>query len=100
MSTIKASCPICGDVTLSVRDVKLVINSVPDRSYYAFDCHGERVVKPAGPEVVSKLKHTGVTLEHVIVPAEALEERLGPALTPDDVLDFMNSLDALDAEAA
>ena len=38
MTTIKASCPSCGDVELTPQQVRLVVCSVKSWSYYAFTC--------------------------------------------------------------
>jgi len=98
MATIKASCPSCGDVDLTPAQVRLVVCSVKDWSYYAFGCVrcGDEVRKPAGTEVQRLLRTGGVKVEHWVVPAEALEEHAGPTITYDDVLDFALRLEALD----
>ena len=90
MTTIKASCPSCGDVELTPAQVRLVVCSVKSWSYYAFTCTTcqEEVRKPAGRDVVALLISGGVVAEPWSVPAEALEQHDGPALTYDDVLDF------------
>jgi len=90
MTVIKATCPSCGDVELTPAQVRLVTSNVPDRSYYSFTCGacGDLVRKPAGDEVVRLLRVGGVVAERVHVPAEALEQHDGPALTWDDVIDF------------
>jgi len=38
MTTIKASCPTCGEVELTPADVSLMVCSHAPLSYYAFDC--------------------------------------------------------------
>lgn len=90
MTTIKASCPCCGDVELTPAQVRLVVCTVADWSYYSFTCStcSDEVRKPAGPDVVSLLKTGGVPVERWTVPAEALEPHEGPAVAYDDVLDF------------
>ena len=90
MTTIKASCPCCGDVELKPTEVRLVVCTVSDWSYYAFTCETcrDEIRKPAGADVVSLLQTGGVPIERWTVPAEALEEHDGPQITYDDVLDF------------
>jgi hypothetical protein len=90
MATIKASCPCCGDVELTATQVRLVVCSVADWSFYAFTCDQcrDEVRKPAGAEVVSLLRSGGVPVERWVVPAEALEPHEGPVIAYDDVLDF------------
>ncbi|MFZ0158049.1 MAG: hypothetical protein WAL50_03380 [Kineosporiaceae bacterium] len=102
MTTIKASCPSCGDVELTPPQVRLVVCSVRAWSYYAFTCGSclDEVRKPAGRDVVALLVSGGVIAEPWAVPAEALEEHTGPTLCYDDVLDFALWLDHADLVAA
>lgn len=102
MTKIKASCPSCGDVDLTPPQVRLVVCSVPDWSYYSFRCTTccDEVRKPANAEVVRLLKVGGVVAEPWTIPAEALEERSGPTIGYDDVLDFALWLDGADLIAA
>ncbi|WP_369052112.1 MULTISPECIES: hypothetical protein [Kineococcus] len=98
MTTIKASCPCCGDVELTPKQVRLVVCSAKDRSFYAFDCPKcrDEVRKPAGEDVVALLVSGGVAVERWVIPAEALEEHRGGAIAWDDVLDFALVLDSCD----
>ena len=102
MTTIKASCPSCGDVELTPQQVRLVVCSVKSWSYYAFVCTAcsEEVRKPAGRDVVALLISGGVVAEPWNVPAEALEEHAGATLNYDDVLDFALWLEQADMLAA
>ncbi|HVM28162.1 MAG TPA: hypothetical protein VM433_10910 [Mycobacteriales bacterium] len=90
MTTIKASCPGCGEVELTPADVSLMVCSHARLSYYAFTCPGcaDEVRKPADDHVVSLLVSGGVPATVWDVPAEAIEPRTGPALTYDDLLDL------------
>lgn len=101
MTTIKATCPMCGDVDLAPSDVRLTVAGSSDGSAhetgtgwarYTFTCSGcsDQVAKTADHEVVALLSSAGVQIDHV--PAEALEPRTGPALTYDDLLDFAMQL--------
>jgi hypothetical protein len=102
VTIVKASCPTCGDVELTACELRFVLNSVADRSFYQFTCDtcDGRVTKPACQAVVRLLILGGVEPERVDVPAEALEDHHGPALTWDDVLDFAAALDRTDLVAA
>jgi predicted RNA-binding Zn-ribbon protein involved in translation (DUF1610 family) len=102
VTLIKASCPTCGDVDLRPRQVRLVVCSVPERSSYAFSCPrcSAEVRRPADGEVVRLLRAGGVVAERWDIPAEALEERTGPALGYDDLLDFVLWLERADLPAA
>lgn len=95
---IKATCPECGEVELTSRDVRLMVCSVPTLSYYSFDCLGcvRQVRKPADERIVSLLRSGGVRVERWTVPAEALEEKVGAALAYDDLLDFVLELGRAD----
>ena len=104
MTTIKASCPNCGEVELTPSDVSLMVCTHAALSYYAFDCPHctDEVRKPADDHVVSLLVSGGVPAQVWELPAEALEERTGPQLSYDDLLDFALQLGTTDllAEAA
>jgi hypothetical protein len=90
MTTIKASCPSCGEVEMTSKDVSLMVCSHPPLSYYAFACPScrEEVRKPADDHVISLLMSGGVRAQVWELPAEALEPKVGPVLGYDDLLDF------------
>jgi hypothetical protein len=102
MTTIKTSCPVCGDVELTPTQMRLVVCSRTDWSYYAFACTTcrEQIKKPADEEIIALLVSGGVVAEHWGIPAEALEEHSGRAISYDDVLDFALSIDQIDLLAA
>ncbi len=101
MTTIKASCPICGDVELKPAQLRLVVCSRSEWSYYAFTCTTcrDEIRKPADEEIVALLVSGGVLAERWHVPAEAMESHAGLAISYDDVLDFVLNLDRLDVAA-
>lgn len=102
MTTIKASCPGCGDVELTPRQVRLVVCSVVRRSFYSFTCStcADEIRKHAGQDVVALLTSGGVVAERWVIPAEALEEHAGDVLCVDDLLDFCIWLEHADLVAA
>ncbi|MCU1588998.1 MAG: hypothetical protein JWP11_254 [Frankiales bacterium] len=105
MTTIKASCPTCGEVELTPGDVSLMVCSHAPMSYYSFCCPTctDEVRKPADDHVVSLLVSGGVPAQVWELPAEVLEAKAGPVLTYDDLLDFaleLGSTDLLSAAAA
>lgn len=102
MTTIKASCPTCGEVELTPADVSLMVCSHAPLSYYAFTCTTchEVVKKPADDHVVSLLVSGGVPAQVWDLPAEALEVKAGPVLSYDDLLDFALQLGSTDLLAA
>jgi hypothetical protein len=102
MTTIKASCPTCGEVELTPADVALMVCSHAPLSYYAFECQGcgEEVRKPADDHVVSLLVSGGVPATVWDLPAEVLEIKAGPVLSYDDLLDFALQLGETDLLAS
>jgi hypothetical protein len=91
MTTIKATCPVCGDVDLRPPQLRLVVCNRPGWSYYSFRCTRcrDEIRKPADEDVVMLLVSGGVVAEQWKIPAEALEQRTGPVISYDDVLDFV-----------
>ncbi len=95
MTTIKATCPSCGEVGLTPDEIELrVADHGAAASYYAFSCPSCQVVvrKPADERVVRLLVSGGVPMLQLDRP-DAIRRRLserfdGPALTHDDLLDF------------
>src|SRR5205085_3110346 len=77
MTTIKASCPTCGEVELTPADVSLMVCSHAPLSYYAFTCATccQEIRKPADDHVVSLLVSGGVPAQVWQLPAEALETK-------------------------
>ena len=102
MTTIKASCPTCGEVELTPADVQLMVCSHAPLSYYAFTCTTclDVVKKPADDHVVSLLVSGGVPATVWDLPAEVLEPKEGPQLSYDDLLDFALQLGETDLVAA
>lgn len=102
MTTIKASCPSCGEVELTERDVRLRVSTQTALSHYAFTCPTcqTEVRKPADDHVVSLLVSGGVRAEPFELPAEALETHDGPPLGYDDLLDLVLHLGTTDLLAA
>ena len=98
MTTIKASCPVCGEIELTPADVSLMVCSSAPLSYYAFTCTTclDEVRKPADDHVVSLLISGGVPAQVWELPAEAREMHTGPRLSYDDLLDFALKLGTTD----
>ena len=98
MTTIKATCPACGEVDLTADDILLRIGAQSGGNSYGFSCPdcGDFVQKPADERVVRLLLSGGVmpTLDHV--PAEALEPRSGPPIDHDDLIAFHDLLESDD----
>lgn len=88
MTTIRATCPTCGEVGLTPDEVDLRVD--PDGShpsYYAFDCPTCRTVvrKPADQRIVRLLASGGVEVRQLL---HLSARPAGPPLTHDDLIDF------------
>ena len=94
MATIRASCPDCGDVELTTRDVTVRVCAADDRGAYVFRCPSCRmaVTKAAEQRIVDLLVSSGVTLEVWRLPAELAEQRVGEPIDHDDLLAFHEML--------
>lgn len=97
MTTIKATCPTCGEVGLTPEDIELRIDRAEQEdSFYAFSCPNctARVQKPADKRVVRLLLSGGVEardLERIVTPQPRFTGR--PSFSHDDILDLHTLLD-------
>lgn len=102
MTTIKATCPSCGDVDLAPEDVTLTIAPELGWARYSFTCAtcAKVVDKPADDEVVSLLSGAGVRVDHVAVPLELIERQAtvnqASSISTDETLDFALWLGTVD----
>jgi hypothetical protein len=78
MTTIRTSCPICGDVELAPSDLSLRLTPDDGVGVYLFECpHCEQVQhRPANHRVVSILLATGVAYEVVDEPGPITEREI------------------------
>src|SRR3954454_1156612 len=90
MATIRASCPTCGDVELTTRDVTVQVCSTNNQGSYSFRCPdcSMAVSKPAEAWIVDLLVSSGVRASVWHMPAELDEQRAGPPNDYDDLLEF------------
>lgn len=88
MTTIRASCPTCGDVTLGLGDITVRVCSDDASGAYLFRCPrcAQAVTRPASERIVDVLVSSGVRLEVWRLPAELNERPNGPPFSPDDLL--------------
>lgn len=88
MTTIKATCPVCGDVDLRPTAVTLTVAQNAGWATYTFQCSScqDLIEKTADDEVVALLSSAGVHVDHV--PDEVLERHFGAPVTYDDLLDL------------
>jgi len=94
VTTIRASCPSCGDVDLTVRDVSVRVCANDQSGSYTFRCPEceMAVAKHADPTVVELLVSAGVQMAVWQLPAELWETRMGEPISHDDLLDFHHLL--------
>jgi hypothetical protein len=92
---VRATCPSCGDVELSIDALTAIVCSSTNEGSYAFQCPGCQVaiVKPAEGHVIDLLASAGVRLSVFELPAELEEPHNGPAFTHDDLLAFHDRLE-------
>lgn len=90
VTTIRASCPSCGDVELTVADVTVRVCAADDAGAYMFRCPTcqTTVTKAAEARIVDLLVSSGVRLEVWQLPAELYESKVGRPISHDDLLDF------------
>lgn len=94
MTTIRATCPSCGEVELTPEDLELkVCSNNSASSFYRFMCPlcTDEVQKPADDRIVQLLISGGVHATMWDLP-QAEDHGDAPAFTMDDLLDFHNLL--------
>lgn len=95
MATVRASCPTCGDVKTTTRDVRVQIGYSSAWHSYSFLCPSCRLIvhKEATEAIMETLLAAGVTVVYWTRPAELDEIKLGPPITHDELLAFHFDLD-------
>lgn len=94
MTTIKATCPSCGDVDLTPDDLIVTVAEQLGWCTYSFRCRECTGVvrKTADDEVVALLSSAGVRVERLNVPLEYVESqpkaRAAAPISDDELLDF------------
>ena len=93
--------PTCGEVRLAGDQLWLVLTSGQGSDYFAFRCPRccGQVHCPVDAETAAVLAEL-LAVEELVVPAEALEEHHGGALSVDDLIDFGADLARTDFPAA
>ena len=88
MTTIRATCPTCGEVGLTPDEVDLRVDPKgASAAFYAFSCPTCRstVRKPADDRIVRLLASGGVEIRRLL---HLSPRREGPPLSHDDLIDF------------
>lgn len=98
VTTIRATCPTCGEVELTPDDITLRVCTHGPASYYEFGCPlcAEQIQKPADERVVQLLISGGVAATVWELPQEFNEQHDGAPFTMDDILDLHLLLDSSD----
>lgn len=89
MTTIRATCPTCGEVELTSKELELRVCTYAAASFYRFDCPlcDEEIRKPADDRIVQLLISGGVQASVFEMPGEGADPE-APAFSIDDLLDF------------
>jgi predicted RNA-binding Zn-ribbon protein involved in translation (DUF1610 family) len=94
MTTIRSTCPRCGEVDMNPTQVRLTRRE--GKPEYTFVCPtcGDFIVKRADRKIVGLLTGAGVVPDDEIKHPELFDLN-APALTFDDLIDFHRQLEAL-----
>jgi hypothetical protein len=92
VATIQVTCPTCGDVEVTTRDVGVLVCSTNNQTSYSFRCPRCHlaVSKPTGSRMADLLVlvSSGMHLTVWHMPAELEEPRVGAPISYDDLLEF------------
>ncbi len=90
MPLIKASCPSCGDVELTLSELRVLVCSTDGTASYNFRCPSctFRVSKSAEKAVVDILLSSGVSMSFWRMPQELEEVHDGSPISYDELMDF------------
>src|SRR5438445_12059824 len=90
VTTIRATCPTCGEVELTPDDIELRVCTHAPASYYQFVCPlcTEEIQKPADDRVVQLLISGGVPATVCELPQEDREAHEVTTLMDDDRSDL------------
>jgi hypothetical protein len=95
VAIVKATCGDCGDVELDIDQVQIQVCSPTAVATYSFQCPACRLItnKEAGERVFAALSGAGAEVVMWNLPAELWEQKVGPAITHDDLLAFHVALE-------
>jgi hypothetical protein len=95
---VRATCPTCGDIELTVDQVQVQVCVTTGSSTYSFLCPACAFIvnKEANDSVVESLTSAGSRLVAWALPAELGEPKVGPRITHDDLLEFHLALESAD----
>jgi hypothetical protein len=92
---VRATCPTCGDVELTVDQVQVQVCVSTGVSTYSFLCADCATIvnKEASESIVESLTSAGSQLMAWSLPAELEEPKVGPRISHDDLLEFHLALE-------
>ena len=90
MAIIRTTCPTCGDVEMTIRDVRVRLCSTTNEGSYSFRCPKCRLLvsKVIDSSVVDVLVLAGARIVVWAMPAELDEPHVGDPISYDDLLEF------------
>lgn len=90
MARIKATCPSCGDVELTVPQVSVRLCTTTGEGDYRFSCpECMQTVERAGAQrAVELLIAAGVRVERWSIPVERVDDLSAPRIGYDDLIEF------------
>ena len=94
MTLVKAKCPTCGTVFITVDELACAIQLRRREALCQFECPVCAVVvtQELVPFDVAILRSMGASLLNGTVPFELVENHFGPPLCLDDLLDFHEAI--------
>ncbi len=102
MTEIRATCETCGDLQLGVDDLTLrlcVDTAVGEFHFTCAECSKVTAQSVSGP-TFDLLQAAGVSCDEWNLPQELFEQRSGPRITHDDLLEFHGALNDDESFAA
>jgi hypothetical protein len=91
-TTIKATCPQCGDVDLKPAELRLITTDTltGQQHTFRFDCRAceSHVQGAASVDIAAALRRSGVQEQFRRLPAEVREPHTGEPICEDDVIAF------------
>jgi predicted RNA-binding Zn-ribbon protein involved in translation (DUF1610 family) len=102
-SLVALACPCCGDLELRPSALHVTVfnpSAVHQVRFFCPSCTDEIVMPLTVTASDFLIRTLGVGFDEAVVPAEFLEDKSGPPLTSDDVLDFCLALRGVDIRFA
>ncbi len=90
MKPVRVTCPECGDIELTISDLRARVCIETDHAEYRFRCEScERVtIKDAPSETLDLLVSAGIQVDRWHLPADLKVRHRGPTIDHDDLIAF------------